>query len=87
MTLKDFITGVLLGLLCWVIREAWRQHRAPRLCGTCRYFDDGACKRYPPIRVCESWDLTSGVPVAKVDLTMRPVVRPEQEWCGEYVRK
>ncbi len=50
-------------------------------CATCRYFEDGACKRYPPGRVFQPPPDGAG---KGLDFTYWPVVRPEQDWCGEH---
>ena len=50
-------------------------------CGSCRFFSEGACRRYPPARVYTG-DI-SKTPGA-MDVTVWPVVRPAQDWCGEH---
>lgn len=59
----------------------WKWQNEPAKCGTCWYYDNGGCKRYPPQRV-----YTGDTREKKdaVDVTVWPVVRPEQDWCGEH---
>ena len=53
-------------------------------CVSCKYQEDGACRRYPPARVYTGDRLKS--PDA-LDVTVWPVVRPAQDWCGEHERR
>lgn len=55
---------------------------AKPLCGACRYYAEGACRRYPPTRVYRPND--NGGAGSKYDVTVWPIVRPEIDWCGEH---
>jgi hypothetical protein len=50
-----------------------------RKCKQCKYYDNGACHRYPPVTV--------GGVVEFETLTMHPTVVGEDDWCGEYLQK
>lgn len=56
---------------------------AVKTCGTCRFFDQSACRRYPPTRVYTGD--TAKNPEA-VDMIVWVLVKPEN-WCGEHQRK
>lgn len=58
--------------------------KEPPKCGTCRHYDQGGCKRFPPGRVIRP--PPDGVGTG-VDMTYWPVVRPEQDWCGEHKKR
>lgn len=48
-------------------------------CGSCRFYDEGACRRFPPARVYS--------PPQSLDVTVWPVVRAELDWCGERQKR
>lgn len=50
----------------------------PVKCGTCKFFGGGACRRFPPARV--------HMPPTG-DVTVWPIVRADQDWCGEHEEK
>lgn len=52
-------------------------------CESCRYYDRGACKRYPPARVYTG-DVSKD-PKA-MDVAVWPVVLVDN-WCGEWRKK
>lgn len=49
-------------------------------CGSCKFYDQSACRRHPPKRVYTGSVETPGC----VDATVWPVVRETSDWCGEY---
>lgn len=53
---------------------------APQFCGSCRYYENEACRRFPPARVY------TGPASTDLNVTVWPVVRPTIDWCGEYER-
>lgn len=53
-----------------------------RNCGTCKFYDQGACRRFPPARV---YTPSGDKPEVILDVTVWPVVKPEN-WCGEWKR-
>lgn len=56
-----------------------------RTCEFCRFYDQSACKRYPPARVYIPGVRPESGPDAPpvADVTVWPVVRVDN-WCGEF---
>lgn len=79
-TLGVIVVVVSTALVARFIAVRAARERVPRTCGSCRYYDTGACRRYPPARVY------GGDKPGELDVTVWPVVRLEQDWCGEYMR-
>lgn len=57
-------------------------------CDTCKYFNDYACRRYPPVILVDKWKMDKGWITDEVTgvtghVTSYPEVRSDG-WCGEY---
>lgn len=83
--LANLIALSVAGMGAWRMARAFAARRGAAVaCGSCRFFTEGACKRFPPVRVYKP-------PVPEVhggsDVTVWPLVRPELDWCGEHVRR
>ena len=85
LTLVALLTPVAYVLLLYMFtpRKAMAKEDKGK-CGSCRYYEDQACKRYPPDRVYTGPDHHGG---KGLDVTVWPIVRPTVDWCGEHEKR
>lgn len=72
--LKDTKRSRLLAAFDGTPEEIAAAMRRPPTCNSCKFSDGEVCRRYPPARIDK-------------ETTGWPVIRPQQDWCGEYKRK
>jgi hypothetical protein len=54
------------------------------VCGNCKFFYRGTCRRNPPQLILEPQNIQYGAPYLYVPMSWHPAVDEHTGWCGEF---